>query len=63
MPLSSIEKPFLTLREVGAILRRSVRTVNRIISDRELEAHKFRGRWVVKPECLEQFIQKLKTNL
>ena len=62
MNLIPFDKPFLTVPEVAPILRRSPRTVSRLISARELKAHKFRGRWVVKPECLERFINKLETN-
>lgn len=56
------DKPFLSLHEVAAILGRHLRTVHRLISAHDLQAHKFRGRWVVKPECLEQFLKKLETN-
>jgi hypothetical protein len=64
VPMISIppDKPFLNLHVVASALGRSVRTVNRLIVDRQLKAHKFRGRWVVKPECLESFLKKLETN-
>jgi|GEM_PF-5347855 len=56
------DKAFLTTPEVAAIVRRSRRTVQRLIADKQLKAHQFRGRWVVKPECLERFLKKLETN-
>lgn len=38
------EKTFLNLREAGAAIDRSSRTVLRLIHDRQLKAHQLRGR-------------------
>lgn len=62
LPCIPSDRPFLSIHEVAALLGRHVRTVHRLISGNELKAHKFRGRWVVKPECLERFLKKLETN-
>jgi excisionase family DNA binding protein len=61
-PCIPTDRPFLSIHEVATILGRHVRTVHRLISAQDLQAHKFRGRWVVKPECLERFLKKLETN-
>ena len=55
-------KPFLNLHEVGAAIGRSSRTVNRLINDKQIKAHQLRNRWVVTPENLERFLQKLPSN-
>ncbi|MBK8091762.1 MAG: helix-turn-helix domain-containing protein [Verrucomicrobiaceae bacterium] len=56
------DKAYLTLPEVAPILRRSRRTIQRMVADRQLKAHKLRNRWVVKPECLEHFLKKLPSS-
>jgi hypothetical protein len=56
------DKPLLNLRDVGAVIDRSSRTVLRLIHDHLLKAHQLRGRWVVKPENLESFLKKLPSN-
>ncbi|MDB6005329.1 MAG: hypothetical protein JWR15_2316 [Prosthecobacter sp.] len=56
------DKPLLNLRDVGAVIERSSRTVLRLIHDHQIKAHQLRGRWVVKPENLESFLKKLPSN-
>ncbi len=60
--MSIPDKAFLTLKEVGAVIDRSSRTVQRLIHDHELKAHKLRGRSVVKPEDLKHFLDNLDSN-
>ncbi|OYW76948.1 MAG: hypothetical protein B7Z37_06415 [Verrucomicrobia bacterium 12-59-8] len=60
--MSILQKSFLTLHEVGAVIDRSSRTVLRLIHDHQIKAHQLRGRWVVKPENLESFLKKLPSN-
>jgi hypothetical protein len=55
-------KTFLSLHEVGAVIGRSSRSANRLITYNLLKAHKLRGRWVVTPENLAHFLKNLPSN-
>jgi excisionase family DNA binding protein len=58
VPSGNLREPLLTERDVAAFLQCSVRKVQRMIKEGELEAIRF-GRLVrVRPEALTAFIER-----
>jgi excisionase family DNA binding protein len=55
-------EPPLTLEEGAALLRRSVKTLRRLIQTHSLHAFKIGGHWFVRPSEIEAFIQRQLTQ-
>ncbi len=48
----------LTIKDVAAICRVSVKTVRRWIEDQELSAAKLGNQWRIRPKDLQHFVQE-----
>jgi excisionase family DNA binding protein len=51
-------EPPITLEEAATMLRRSVKTLRRLIQNHSLNAFKIGGCWFVRPSEIEAFIQR-----
>jgi excisionase family DNA binding protein len=56
-PAQNYESP-LTLEEGAKLLRRSVKTLRRLIQSGDFHAFKIGGRWFVRVSEIEAFIQR-----
>lgn len=58
----TIETNLLNVKEVSSILKLSVLTVYRYISEKKLKAIQFGGRYLIKKSSLDQFVKERKTK-
>lgn len=55
-----IETNFLNAKEVSVVLKLSVLTVYRYISEKKIKAIHFGGRYIIKRSSLDKFIEERK---
>ncbi len=63
MSVQSLQKNLFTLHDVACLMGFHVRTISRMVDNRELKAVRIRNRWMVCRHDLESYISEQRTNL